>query len=107
MGDAVHGERVQAHLLCHHQQPQKALLRSLGKEFAKSMSHFTPNPMRSIPSRHDKAARESARAWPGPSRGRRSARPATVRLPDKHKAGTSPNRSKRIAARNVLVGIKI
>jgi hypothetical protein len=50
MGDAVHGERVQAHLLCHHQQPQKALRRSLGKEFAKSMSHFTPNPMRSIPS---------------------------------------------------------
>jgi hypothetical protein len=31
---------------------QKALRRSLGKEFAKSMSHFTPNPMRSIPSRH-------------------------------------------------------
>jgi hypothetical protein len=52
MGDAVHGERVQAHLLCHHQQPQKALRRSLGKEFAKSMSHFTSNPMRSMPSRH-------------------------------------------------------
>jgi hypothetical protein len=38
--------------LCHHQQPRKALRRSLGKEFAKSMSHFTPNPTRSIPSRH-------------------------------------------------------
>ncbi|HEY2210015.1 MAG TPA: hypothetical protein VGH62_00080 [Bradyrhizobium sp.] len=45
MGDEVHGERVQAHLLCHHQQPQKALRRSLGKEFAKSMTHFTPNPI--------------------------------------------------------------
>ncbi len=48
MGDAVHGERVQVHLLCHHQQPQKALRRSLGKEFAKSMSHFTPNPVDAV-----------------------------------------------------------
>jgi hypothetical protein len=65
-GDAVHGERVQAHLLCHRQLPQKALRRSLGKEFAKSMSHFTPNPMRSIPSRQSEISPQSD-IWPCPT----------------------------------------